>query len=160
MVSSCSRRRTIAVREDYSLARIERDRLAARLRTRALLDEQQFPAFEIAPAPAERAGELKRKGNLAVQILMQAVVAALLVAKDQRRWFGLSMRGADFQKFRECVWIRIARAHPLGPPIRCRRELTTHRDAQLFDQRRHRPPEILVFPYAAVVTLHHNAAAK
>jgi len=66
MVPSCAGGGTIAVREDYSLATVERDRLATRLRARALLDEQQFPSVEIAPAPAERAGELQRKRDLPV----------------------------------------------------------------------------------------------
>ena len=85
MKSSRSGRRTIAVGEDYSLALVECDRFAARLRPRPLLDQQEFAPFEIAPAPAECASELERKCKLAIQILMKAVVAACLIAKDQRR---------------------------------------------------------------------------
>ena len=91
---------------------------------------------------------------------MQAVVAALLVAKDQRRRPGLSVSGADFQKLGERRWIRIGRSHPLGPSIRRRRQLAIHRDAQILDQRRHRAREILVLADAVAMALHHDAAAK
>jgi len=95
MVSSCAWPGTVPVREDYSLARVERDRFAARLCPRPLLYQQQFSAFEVATALAEHARELERKRDVAVQILMQAVVAALFVTKDQRRRSGLSVSGAE-----------------------------------------------------------------
>src|ERR1700689_1190585 len=91
---------------------------------------------------------------------MQAVVAALLVAKDHRRRLGLSVSGADFQKFVERSWIRIARAHPLSPSIRRRRQLAIHRDAEILDQRRHPAREILVLADAVAMAFHHDAAAK
>src|SRR5271155_834311 len=160
MVSPRAGRGAVPIRENYSFACVECDRLAARLCPRALLDEQQFATFEVAPAPAERAGELQRKRDLAVQILRQAVVAALLIAKDQRRRPRLSVSGADFQKFVERSWIRIKRAHPLGPSIRRRRQLAIHRDAQILDQRRHRAREILILADAVAMAFHHDAAAK
>src|SRR5580704_10616515 len=91
---------------------------------------------------------------------MQAIVAAALIAKDQRRWPRLSVSRANFQKFRERRWIGIARAHPLGPSIRRRRELEIHSEAQVLDQRRHRPREILVLANAVAMPFHHDAAAK
>jgi len=127
---------------------------------RPLLYQQQFSAFEVATALAEHARELERKRDVAVQILMQAVVAALFVTKDQRRRSGLSVSGADFQEFLERSRIRIARAHPLGPSIRRGRQLAIHRDAQLLDQRRHRSREILVLTNAVAMPFYHDAAAK
>src|SRR5271155_442488 len=160
MVSPRAGRGAVPIRENYSFACVECDRLAARLCPRALLDEQQFTTFEVAPTPAERAGELQRERDLAVQVLMQAVVAALLIAKDQRRRLRLSVRGADFQEIVERSWIRIARAHPLSPSIRRRRQLAIHREAQILDQRRHRAREILILADAVAMAFHHDAAAE
>ena len=74
--------RAIPVGEDNPLASIKRDREAPRLSARALLDEQEFSALEVASVSVEHAGKLKRERDFAVQVLMQAVVAACLISED------------------------------------------------------------------------------
>src|SRR6202030_1893941 len=144
MESARSRGRTIAVREDNSLAFIERDRFTARLRARPLLDEQKFAAFEITTTPAERAGELERERDLAIQILMQAVVSAGFVAKDERRLLGLPARRADLQERRQRIRIRVASAKLPCPPVRMGGQLRVEIGPELFDDLRHRAREVLV----------------
>src|SRR5579862_3098769 len=73
--------RTIAIGEDDAFALIHRDRFAARLRARPLLDEQEFAALKIALAPAQHRCELERERDVAIQILMEAIVTAGLVAQ-------------------------------------------------------------------------------
>src|SRR5579872_614039 len=70
IVSTRPAHRTVAIGEDDALALVHRNGYATRLRARSLLDEQKFAALEIAIAPAQHAGELKRKCDIAIQILM------------------------------------------------------------------------------------------
>lgn len=71
------------------------DRFAACLGARALFIEQEFTACVIVPVLAQNTGGLQREGNLAIQILMQTVVIARLVAQQQWRWADLLMLVTD-----------------------------------------------------------------
>src|SRR3989441_1362115 len=81
---------TLAHGKDDDLALLECDRLAARLLARSLLDEKKIAARVVGAAPAQDTGELQGEGDLAVQILVQAVVAADLVTQEERRRFRLA----------------------------------------------------------------------
>jgi hypothetical protein len=56
----------------------------ARLAARALLEEQQLAALVVAAGLRERNDDLQRKRQGAVEILVQAVVVAGVVAQQQR----------------------------------------------------------------------------
>src|SRR5713101_1664077 len=71
--------RPVAGSEDHQLALLRVDHLTARLGARSLLHEQELAASVVDPAPTQEAGELEREGHLAVEILVEAVVAARLV---------------------------------------------------------------------------------
>src|SRR5437667_2146493 len=78
------RHRPVAVREDDRFPALEDDDLGARLRARPLLDEE-YLATRVVHAPAgEHAGELEGEGERAVEVLVQAVVAAGRVAEEKR----------------------------------------------------------------------------
>src|SRR5207244_13597441 len=79
-----ARHRPVAVREDDRLAALEDDDLAARLGPRPLLDEQNLAARVVRAPAREHARHLQRKGERAVEILVQAVVAAGRVAEEER----------------------------------------------------------------------------
>src|SRR5881628_240397 len=79
-----ARHRPVAGWEDDRLAALEDDDLAARLRAWPLLDEEDLAARIVRPPPAEHAGDLERKGERAVEVLVQAVVAAGRVAEEER----------------------------------------------------------------------------
>jgi len=74
--------RTIPIGKDERGSAIQRERLSARLGPGALLDEQRFPTFIIAASLTQQAGELKRKRQLTINVLVKAVVTARLVAKQ------------------------------------------------------------------------------
>ena len=69
-----------AGRENDHLAPRQHHGLPDRLRSGALLDQQELAAPVIDSRAAEQAGELQREGDLPIQILMQAVVAGCCVA--------------------------------------------------------------------------------
>src|SRR2546425_12518141 len=64
---------------------LHRDRVAARLRARSLLDEQKLAAGVVDAVAAENKDHLQRKREVAVDILMQAVIAAGDVRQQERR---------------------------------------------------------------------------
>src|SRR5947209_7066851 len=68
--------RAQCVREDHRIALRQRDDLAARLRPRALFDEQEFAAREIAARPTKENRRLQGEREGAVAVLMQAVISA------------------------------------------------------------------------------------
>src|SRR3984893_17966253 len=71
--------------EDDRLALSQRHHLDLRLPARTLLHQRELAAGEIRPGIAEQHGQLERKGVIAVEILMQAVVVARAVFEDERR---------------------------------------------------------------------------
>src|SRR5712664_2423745 len=82
--------RPVARGEHNRLALIRRDHLGFGLRAGLLLDEKEFAAFPVAPRLAEQEYHLQREGHFTVKILVQAVVSASFVMKDEWRGFGLS----------------------------------------------------------------------
>src|SRR5215831_441209 len=86
---------SVARREDDDLAPLGGDRLAPRLGPRPLLDQQEVAARVIDTPPAQEARELQGKDDIAVDILVQAVVAAALIAQQERRGPGLASPPAD-----------------------------------------------------------------
>ena len=82
-------------RRDRAVAREEQERALARrhdvcagLRARALLDEDELAPREVLPGPVEHGQRLQWEDDLAVDVLMQRVVATGAVAQDQRRRAG------------------------------------------------------------------------
>src|SRR5438128_275243 len=65
-----------------------------RLRSRTLLYEQDLAVRVVRAAAGEHEGELERKRERAVEVLMQAVVAAGGVAEEQRGGPGLPVSRA------------------------------------------------------------------
>src|SRR5262249_57466212 len=84
-------------REDDDLALLGGDRFAARLRPRPLLDQQEIPALVVDAAAAQEARELQREHHVAVEILVQAVVAPRLVLQQQCSRFRLAALPAPSQ---------------------------------------------------------------
>src|SRR6185436_20702310 len=86
--------RAVPGREDQDLALLGGDRLTARLGARPLLHQQELAALVVG-APAQEAGELQGKDDVAVDVLVQAVVAAGLVVEQQRGRLRLSAAMTD-----------------------------------------------------------------
>ena len=77
--------------EDDCFALTERDDGDARLHAWALLGEDEIAPCEVARRVAEQEGGLKREDERAVEVLVEAVVVALLVLKEQ--WCGARLTG-------------------------------------------------------------------
>ena len=75
IVSPRARDRPHLIRKNDELTLLEHHRLAPRLPARALLDEQKFTAFEIHSWAAQQSRSLEWKGELAVDVPVQAIVA-------------------------------------------------------------------------------------
>src|SRR5262245_11129179 len=71
--------RPVARREDDDLTLLGGDGLAPRLGPRALLDQQEVAARVVDAPPAQEARDLQGKHDVAVDVLVQTVVAAALV---------------------------------------------------------------------------------
>src|SRR5689334_24850211 len=74
VIASASFDGTVACRKDHDFPLRRGQNLCARLRPRPLFDEQKLTAGKIAVRPAEKSGELQRKGQGSINILMKAVV--------------------------------------------------------------------------------------
>src|SRR5262245_27259099 len=87
--------RPVARREDDDLALLGGDRLAPRLRPWPLLYQQEVAARVIDAPPAQEARDLQGEHDVPVDVLVQTIVAAGLVAQQKRRGLGLASPPAD-----------------------------------------------------------------
>src|SRR5579864_8295657 len=100
IVASRAANGPVARGENDRLALIGVDDFGFRLRARLLLDEQKLPAFPVAALLAQKEYHLQRKSDLAVDVLMETVVAASFVMKQQRCGLCLADLVAGCQKRR------------------------------------------------------------
>src|SRR5438874_1597107 len=98
IIASASLHRTPARGEDHGLSLPWRDHMRGRLRPRTLLHQHKFSAGEIQLRPVEHEDRLQRKINRAIEVLMQAVVTAALIAQHQRRRARLSRGVAELDE--------------------------------------------------------------
>src|SRR6266404_8621858 len=77
--------RTFVDREEHRIALPERHHLGARLHARPLFGQDELAALEIAARLVQQDRHLEREGDIAVEILMQAIVPAGPITQDQRR---------------------------------------------------------------------------
>ena len=77
--------RTLAHGEDHPVALPQAHDLGARLHARALLGQHELAAGKVPPRRRQQDRDLQRKDDLAVDVLMQAIVVARAIAQQQRR---------------------------------------------------------------------------
>src|SRR5207302_5462805 len=106
--------------------------------------------------------DLQRKRELAVDVLMQAVVAAGTIGEQKRCRAPLPGLVAFRKKCVErwCIDVRRARLQPSDPPIRGRRQSWIQLRAERLDDLGKRRREVLVLAGAEPKALHLDAAAK
>src|SRR6185503_15652863 len=90
-----------SIRKNDELALLNCHRFAARLPSRALLGEQKLAPGIVSTQPVQYACGLQGKRNVAVQVLVQAVVIAGFVAEHQRGRQRLLFSAAPLQEFGE-----------------------------------------------------------
>src|SRR5262249_38397713 len=107
---------TMARREDDASAPLDGERVAARLRTGTLFDEQEFAARGVEVELAQDEDDLQRKREVAVEILMEAVETAGGVRQQKRCRPVLSGRVALAEKRceRRRVHARLEARAPFG----------------------------------------------
>ena len=126
--------RTMMHREDHRLALCERHHLRARLGAWPLLDQHEFTAGEILAGRAQQDGQLQRKHQRSVEILVQAVEVVLAVAQQQRRRLCLTGRVALGEERAQCRWKSTRLAERGAPFIGDRGERRVERGAQFGDR--------------------------
>ncbi len=97
--------RPVTHRKDHPVPQPERHDVDPRLLARPLLREHELAAREIATRHREQQGDLQREDVLTVDVLMQAVVVALPVSKEERRRPGLTRLMASLEERRKIVRI-------------------------------------------------------
>ena len=160
VVASCALYGSLLVREDESFALRERDGFAARLHPRTLLGEEELSAFEVPSRPRERDHDLQGKRDIAVAVLVQAVVAVFLVVEQQRCGARLSCLAAAFEKAGQSGWIAAVGLEPFFPAIRDPGQRRVKVSAQTAHERRQRVVEVAIVPLAKAVPLHVDEAAE
>src|SRR5262249_32735413 len=93
--------RAVARGEDDRLALLEMHDVPARLGSRPLLNEEELASREVLAGLAQEHGELEGKDYVAVEILVQAVVATGLVAQEERGGLTLPTPSAQSEQPRE-----------------------------------------------------------
>ena len=81
---------TVAGRDDERVALAGEERAAHRLRAGRVFDQQELAAGVVAAGLGEEADDLEGEGDLAVDVLVEAVEIAGAVAEDQRGRAGLA----------------------------------------------------------------------
>jgi hypothetical protein len=84
--------------EDDGFALMKLNDGDAGLHAGALLGEDELAAGEVVRGVAEQEGYLQGKDELAVEVLVEAVIVALAVLQKQRRWAGLASAVAELLK--------------------------------------------------------------
>src|SRR5207247_10125503 len=110
-------RRPLPRGEDHQFSLLAGDGLAPGLVARALLDQQELAALVVDATAAEEGGDRQREGDVAVEVLVETVVAAGLVVEQERRGFRLAGAPADGQQAGEIVGIAAARSERFLPAV-------------------------------------------
>lgn len=117
VVAAGTRHRSVVRGEYDGMPVWNRDGRSAGLHARPLLDEQVFATGEIDARTAQGDRELEREVHRPVEILMQGVPAADLVADDEWSRLALSSVGALIEECGQLVGIRRL-AEALLPAVR------------------------------------------
>src|SRR5919202_3371327 len=151
---------TLAHGEDHPVTLPQRHHHGPRLHARTLFSEDKFTAGEVMLGFREEERHLEGKHVLAVQILVETIVIATAVAKQQWRWSTLACLVAAGDELRVRIGIAHGNAHPCVPAIRQRREACVQGATQSRDEWRQRVAEIPVLALAETMPCHNDNAAE
>jgi hypothetical protein len=143
-----------ANREDNGIAACQLRYRWSRLHPGALFRQNELATDKVLARLREKDRDLKRENMLAVKVLMQAIVTALLILQQQRCCQGLARRVAPFQVGRKGIGKAALKAKSFVPIVGDVRQARIKRRPQRNDGSRQRVREILVFASAIAVTGH------
>jgi len=152
--------RTMVDGEDDGFALAERNDGGPGLHTGALLGEDELASSEVARGVAEEEGYLKREDEGAVEILVEAVVVALLVLEQQRCGTGLASFVAELEELIVHGWEFGGLAERLVPLVGNESERRIEVCAKRLDKRVKRVGVVLILSAAEAVFGHDDAAAE
>src|SRR5262249_55546534 len=112
--------RAVVHREDHAVTLAQRRYLSTRLHSRALLVEDELAAREILSRFPQQDGNLTRKDERAIDVLMQAVIVAFAILQEKRRRAALArfMAACDEGRmlFRVARWLAQSVVPAIGDP--------------------------------------------
>ena len=147
-------------REGDRVAPTQRNNLDPTLHAGSLLREYEFAARKVLTGLGEQYGHLNWEGEIAVEVLVQAIVVARLVLKKQRRRANLTGIMAGRQIARVRLRVSSLIPHPFIPLVGNEHEASIQRGAQALQQSGQRILEVAVLAFAETVAGHDDAAAK
>lgn len=151
----------VARGEDNRLTLIGEDHLRLGLGAGLLFDKDELAAVPVAAVLPEQKNHLQGKADVAVEILVETVVAAGLVVEHERGGLRLPGFVARFQESGMFAGIlRSVFAERFGPVICDFGEVRIGAASELGDQFRQRVGEIFVVANSEAIALHDDVAAK
>jgi len=148
-------------REDHRITLVRGKHFNARLPARLLLTEHEFAALEIPAALTQEEGDLKRKDDIAVQILVQTIEIAGAVFQEQRGWALLPRAVTLFDEVGELFRkAGLVAPKPMAPFVRKRREPRINGRPELLHERRERIIEVFVLALTEGIAGHFDPSAK
>ena len=146
---------TIVYRKYGGFAQLQGDHICDGLHAGAGFRENEFTTGEILLRRVQHKHDLEGKPDIAVQVLMQAIVIAGLVSQDKGCGPGLPGVMALLQPGLMAVRVILARhVQALGPEIGCRDEFFIKIVTQVLNQIGQGTGKIFVLTFAKVVTRH------
>lgn len=145
--------------EDHSFAGRKRHDMDTGLHPRPLRGKHELAALEIVRVGQEESG-LQREREVAVKILMQAVVITGAVTQQKRRRPDLSCGMAAFDEVGIFVRKRISGRQPLTPVVRDRTQPPVKTGTERSDEVWQRIGEITIFAASETMSGHHHRAAE
>ena len=103
--------------KNHRIALGERHHFGAALHARALFGQHEFAAGEILAGLGQQDRHLQRKGEIAIEILMQAIKIAGAVLEKQRRRSRLAVFVARLEESGVVGGIALSNTHALVPVV-------------------------------------------
>src|SRR5262249_12070213 len=144
----------------HAITLAKRDDLDAALHARPLLRQDELAAGEVLAWFREEDCHLNREGEIAVEVLVEAVEVARHVLQQQRRRARLAGIVAPLQERGMVVGVALADTHATVPVIRDVREMGIECRPQATQKVRKRILEVAILALAEAVPCHVDVAAE
>ena len=151
---------TVIDRKDDGLALAKRNDGDAGLHARTLLGEHELSAGEVASGLTEKKSYLERKEDVAVEVLMQAVVVAGLVAEQQWRGSLLPCLVTDAKKLGVLGWKSLLNVERRIPLVGNACQPRIERLPQRLNDGRQRIAVVLILAASEAMPRHDHATAE
>ncbi len=156
VIASCTLHRAMLSWKNEAFALIKRNDMSSTLRPRPLLQQNRLSSRIIIIALVEHKQYLEWEIDIAVKVLMHAIVTTGLILQNKRRRAVLSGLMALVQKGAECIRVDCRFMEQLEPTIGRFGKLRVEAVAQLLQNGRYGRLIILIFPDPEAISRHIN----